>query len=241
MVVMNVLRALKTVFTWPSRFESRWVGGNNPDYKATATRTFLLSVLAGIISLCIGLSIKDSRMADYYFKCICFGLSALVFIIVSILEADTWKRNEHAIRWFVCHGCFGIFGGYAVLWAAASIGIPIVTVYLIWKYIWPHLFRAAFPSHGNPGTGAIRGERQTRKSPAEEHEGQETGYGVESQDMFNDELKHKNGLGPDNILVHDESQDSIYGNTYVDENGKEYRVAETDAFGHPTKLEEKWL
>ena len=46
---------------------------------------------------------------------------------------------------------------------------------------------------------------------------------------------------PDKTLEHDESQDSIYGNTYVDrDSGKEYVVTKTDACGHPTEVEEKW-
>ena len=68
-----------------------------------------------------------------------------------------------------------------------------------------------------------------------------SGIAVEHEDMFNDGVKITPSLGPNRHLEHDSSQDSIYGNTYVDrDNGKEYIVTETDAFGHPTRVEEKW-
>ena len=86
----------------------------------------------------------------------------------------------------------------------------------------------------------VNNESSNYKNPYEEKE-DNLCYTLESQDMFNTQLRRVNGYSPDSILIHDSNQDSIYGNTYVDKDtGKEYRVVETDASGRPTKVEEKW-
>lgn len=66
-------------------------------------------------------------------------------------------------------------------------------------------------------------------------------HSVSSDDMFNDNLTESPAWGPDNHYDHIPSKDSIYGNIYENpDTGKEYRVTETDIFGHPTKVEETW-
>ena len=100
------------------------------------------------------------------------------------------------------------------------------------------------PHQSNPSRRPLTTPSQMSSAPEESSSSgtaSNSGIDVESQDMFNGKLVHTRPLGPDQHLEHDKSQDSIYGNTYVDrDSGKEYRVIETDAFGHPTKVEEKW-
>lgn len=65
------------------------------------------------------------------------------------------------------------------------------------------------------------------------------GFAVESQNMFDTELKHRNEWGPDRNLVLDEERSSIYGRVYVDkDSGKTYTETKSDSFNHPTELEE---
>ena len=231
---------ITVVFKVPSRIEWIWVGKRDPHYRATATRTLIFSVIAYAALVAIDVFYKKSSghsMASSWVYAITGTLSATALLAAAFLAAPTWKNSARKLHWFLCHGIFAFFGGIAF----AHIFLFVFVVFFffaILKFFLSVAFHVDIhPTSWIPNMDGL----SSAVSQPTGNQASDTGPSVESQDMFNDELKQKQAWGPDQTLVHDESQDSIYGNTYVDkDSGKEYRVTETDAFGHPTKVEEKW-
>ncbi len=239
------MKFLKRLFTWPGRFEAQWVGQGDEDYHATANRSLLLSFIAVVISLLIANTYREAHGPEgthnAVLYCVNAGLDVLVLFLVAFLERDTLSRIDRKVQWYICHGLVIFIGGLIAI--MTGMFIIVIVGCLFWGYITLKMgLKILFgvdmssPGRSSPPTHVEKGGSDARGTHSSSDDG-----GVESQDMFNDELKRRNELGPDSTLVHDSSQDSIYGNTYVDKDtGKEYRVTETDAFGHPTNVEEKW-
>lgn len=138
------------------------------------------------------------------------------------------------------------------VFAVASAGIHFITVPLgiVGLVVWflgvfiLHLPRAFYSavtgstasSGGQSGSSPFGGSApQESPSPVSSS----GGFGVESQNMFDTEVKHRNEWGPDQNLVLDEERSSIYGRVYVDkESGKTYTETKSDSFNHPTELKE---
>lgn len=92
------------------------------------------------------------------------------------------------------------------------------------------------PSEGRSDAPSFGGS-PSQESPAPVPSS--SGFGVESQNMFDTEVKHRNEWGPDQNLVLDEERSSIYGRVYVDkDSGKSYTETKSDSFNHPTELKE---
>ena len=161
----------------------------------------------------------------------------LAVAVVFLLRMSKFRSPQAAIGFivgelFLTNAIYWLYGGYLMF---VLVPIVVTLAVLIFGGGSKGSDVPARQREGNSATAPAREEASSSGTASS------SGIGVESQDMFNGELVHTRSLGPDQHLEHDESQDSIYGNTYVDrDSGKEYRVIETDAFGHPTKVEEKW-
>ncbi len=226
---------LVLLFQFPSLLEHFWIDRHNRNYKTSASTTFGASV-AMLLVYVFALSDYFPRSDFVFFTAVAI-IAVAVLTVVAIWRFETWSHSPKILSWFLCQALFAFLGWLAFLAVVAVLLMIIGIVLPIQLLLWV--------THVNvnaerfvPNTDRVREffENAANSAPASG-----SGQHVESQDMFNGELKQTQGLGPDTTLVHDESQDSIYGNTYVDKDtGKEYRVTETDAFGHPTKVEEKW-
>lgn len=238
-IVKSSIGILLLMFKLPSIIEHCWIAKNRPGYKTVASTTFSLSFIFLFSSAYVICPHLPERIqnSDAVFLSIVVGLDVLALAAMAFWRADTWSKLPNAATWFLCQGLFAFLGGWVFAIIALILIILSLVVFLIQMSLWA--------LHININVGAVIPDpariRSVFDRSPEESAASGSGADVESQDMFNDELKQKQSLGPDKTLVHDESQDSIYGNTYVDkDSGKEYRVTETDAFGHPVKVEEKW-
>ena len=150
-------------------------------------------------------------------------------------------RSAHAATSFLAgqlllvNAIYWVYGGYLMF-----VFVPVIAAFIFF------LFGAI--SGGSKSSASRReqsrspsagGETETSSS---ETSASNSGIAVESQDMFDTELRHKRSLGPDQHLELDEERSSTYGRVYVDrDTGKSYTETDSDSFNHPTEVRENFL